>query len=169
MIRQALGGRRVRVLIGETQSALVELLSRCVEAAAAPRVRASVVALPPHAEEILRSCEDSPFDLVILILNNIVFPEIMVGTRQTRRKRWLRFISEVKSRSRCRMIVFSGWRDDDPVLDGLHVTDAIAAGADVFFPMPAPTSQIIGAINKCLSGRDDAANSGAVPPTDCRR
>jgi len=147
-----LGGRRLRVLIGENQSELAEFLSRCVEATAASKDQVSVISSPPHADEILRRCRDTTFALLILILNNIVFPEIAVGARPARQERWLRFIAEVKSLSRCPMIVFCGWMEDHPVLDGLHMARASAAGANLFFPMPAPTSQIIDAINKCLWG-----------------
>ena len=144
------GCHEVRILVGESQSALVELLSRCVEAATTPRDHPTVMSTSPRAEEILRLCRRATFDLVILILNNVIFPEIGVGTREMRQKRWLRFIAEVKGLSRCPMIVFCGWREDDPISDGLHVTEAIVAGANVFFPMPAPTAEIIGAIKKCL-------------------
>jgi hypothetical protein len=47
----------------------------------------------------------------------------------------------------------------DPVLDTLHVTDAIAAGANVFFPMPAATPEMIGAIEQCLLNRGPETTS----------
>jgi hypothetical protein len=55
---------------------------------------------------------------VILILNNIVFPEIMDGTLETRKERWLRFIEDIKRLSRCPIIVFCGWHEGDPVSMG---------------------------------------------------
>jgi hypothetical protein len=51
----------------------------------------------------------------------------------------------------CSIIVLSGYMSDDPVLDTLHVTDAIAAGANFFFTIPPAAQEMIGAIQKCVS------------------
>lgn len=100
---------------------------------------------------MLRLCQNSTFDLVILILNNIIFPDIGIGTRRERMEKWLQFIAEIKRLYDRPIIAFCGWMTGDPVLDTLHVTDATAAGANVFFLMPAAASDIIGAIEKCLA------------------
>lgn len=143
------GSRTLRVLIGENRE-LADYFSACVKAAVGAESTFSVQFCPPRSDDILRHCRAAAFDLVILVLNNIVFPEIGIGTRQTRSERWLRFIAEVKSVSSCPIIACCGWFEGDPLLDTLHVTDAVAAGARFVFRLPAPTAEIIGAVSKCL-------------------
>jgi DNA-binding NarL/FixJ family response regulator len=140
-----------RVLIADGQAIFVEIFTSFIETAAASKYRASITSSSSRADNILGLCRVTKFDLVIMRLNNIIFPEIGIGTRPTRSARWLRFITEIKTMRSCRIIALCGYMTEDPVLDTLHVTDAIAAGADYFFTIPAAGGDLIGAIGKCLS------------------
>jgi hypothetical protein len=140
------------VLVAEAQPALVEFLSACVASAASGGCEPRITSSPPHAEQILQRCSSTTYDLVIVLLNNLIFPEIGRGTPEARRARWLRFITELKCLNQGAIVALCGWMQDDPVLDMLHVTDAIAAGADFFFVIPAQSAELVGAMKQCLSG-----------------
>jgi hypothetical protein len=147
------GAAEVRVLIAESQAALVEVLSTCIASALPPACEPRVVSSPPHADRILQHCRRTRYDLVILLLNNIIFPDSAREPAAVRRTRWLHLVAEVKCLNRCAIIALCGWMPGDPVLDMLHVTDAVGAGADFFFVMPPRADELIGAMRRCLAGR----------------
>lgn len=145
-----MNGQTVTVLIGNGENALTVAIRVLIEKVYGPTVRCAFTAVE-RLDELLAQADRNRFDLGVLILNNLLAPE--VGTRN-RIEQTIAAIAELEARSPMPLMAISGYA---------KVPDFEArvrqAGANEFLFLPLPWPECRAALSRCLR-ISDAARRG---------
>ena len=133
--------RPLHVFISE--EFLVDFLSRLISEVTGDRCDLKV-SVTTYAEELLDLAKRHSFDLFVLFLNNIIFPDRnLPGENRVRRA--LSLVIHLKARYRKPIICLYGWPKDPS-----YGRQAELAGADFVFRAPCEKEPLKEAVEKCL-------------------
>lgn len=133
--------RRIHVFISE--EVLVELFSSLISEVTHDRCDLKVE-VTPYAEQLMRLASRCPFDLFVLLLNNIIFSEENQPV-EARLQKALRLVIQLKARYRKPIICLYGYPDDPS-----YGRQAEMAGADFVFHFPCEPKLLREAVDACL-------------------
>lgn len=133
--------RRMHVFISE--EFLVELFSGLISEVTRDRFDLKV-AVTTYADELLNLSKRRPFDLFVLFLNNVIFPDENPPGEDRIRKA-LRLLIHLKARYRKPIICLYGYPDDPS-----YGRQTKLAGADFAFRAPCDAAPLREALEECL-------------------
>jgi len=133
--------RRMHVFISE--EFLVEVFSGLISEVTRDRFDLKV-AVTTYADELLNLSKRRPFDLFVLFLNNVIFPDENLPGEDRIRKA-LRLLIHLKTRYRKPIICLYGYPDDPS-----YERQAKLAGADFVFRAPCDAAPLREALEECL-------------------
>jgi len=133
--------RRIHVFFSE--EFLVELLSELINEIIRDRCELKVE-VTTYADELLDLAKRRPFDLFVLFLNNIIFPDVNQPP-EVRLHKALRLVIHLKARYGKPIICLYGYPDDPS-----YGRQAKLAGADFVFRAPCDTEPLKEALEECL-------------------
>jgi CheY-like chemotaxis protein len=135
--------RSVRVLIGNTEEVLSDFIAAVIEDYVADRAKVEFVR-HTHIEGIQGAASDERFDLLVLVVNNILSrSEAVMKSTESRIERVTEFIRANKARSKVPIVAFSGWNPP-----GL-ATRLEQAGADILLELPFKVEQLTELLDCC--------------------
>jgi CheY-like chemotaxis protein len=133
--------RRIHVFI--SVDFLVDFLSELIDEITHDHCELKV-AVTTYADELLDLAKRRPFDLFVLFLNNIIFPDVNQPAEERIRKA-LRLVIHLKARYGKPIICLYGYPDDPS-----YGRQAKLAGADFVFRSPCDTEPLKEALEECL-------------------
>ena len=141
--------RKVRILVGESQKALIEVIIDAINCSLNDQYELLVTSTD-QASQLLDYARSQQFDLCVAILNNLHYPPDYPRPTYTRstpvaefRAKFTdmasQFVADLKQDSRLPVIALAG-------------EGAISCpSADYYFPLPFPIPEFIEAVKTCLS------------------
>lgn len=140
-----------RVLIAEDQVEFVHYLSEfVVEGVGRETYDVGITSVSPHSDQILQLLERDAFDIVVLILNNVLFSDLPPNRKwQQSAERWVVFITQMMAIRAKPIIALCGWMTGNPVLDDWLKERVSDAGAK-FLTLPVGR-ELLTAIEESLA------------------
>ena len=142
--------RKFTVLLGDQEPGITNGVLSCLAHVSRHGDEMVVVAIA-RPERLLEYAHNQKFDLCILVLNNIVFPIIPWSARK---RNVLNLVGQLKRACLAPIIAVAGVREDVSLPE-----EAERAGARCFLWMPFTAAEFMEAVKKCLSEKDDSAQS----------
>ena len=142
--------RPVHVFISEEFLAelFAELISEVTHDRYDPKVSVTT-----YADELLNLTKRHSFDLFVLFLNNIIFPDRNLPP-ENRLRQALSLVIHLKARYRKPIICLYGWPDNPS-----YGRQAMLAGADFVFGAPCKKEPLREAVEECLKEMPEDKNS----------
>lgn len=135
--------KEVCVLIGNSEDAISDCFSLIIKEVIGDRYNVKVTSVS-HADEILKLAQEHPFDIFILVLNNIIFPSCNLPPEK-RLKKSLELLGHLKAAYSRPAIALYGYPDDPSFADRARM-----AGARFVFRLPFDSNDFGQAIKECL-------------------
>ncbi len=133
----------LRVLIGDRQDGFVQIFSECIEDVCVKKCH-PIIKSTEYADELLGFAKECPYDLFILMLNNIYFSSKTEAVYERIEKSW-DIISDLRNQYKKPIIAFT--LIDDPIMQ----RKARKAGVSYFLSGQPRIEKITDAIEKCLN------------------
>ena len=142
--QQNLNNRKIRILIGNLDNNITELISTCIRDAIKDKCDLDVVSTA-HSDELLELAKGKSFDLSILVLNNILFSSDNLPVEK-RIESSLEVIAHLKTTYKIPIIAIIGWPDEPSFEER-----AKHAGASFFFKLPFNPADFRNAVSRLLT------------------
>jgi len=142
MLGMGMRKRQIEILIGNCHESLTELLSKMMEIIVKDsydlRLRSA-----SHGEDLLELAKSSAVDIIILVLNNIMFRSPLHSSKE-RLERSLQLVTQIKTTYGKPVIALSGWLEDSS-----YIARAKLA-ADFFLPLGFKGDAFEEVLKKCF-------------------
>ncbi len=137
---------QVHVLIGNSEDGVGEAISLIIKHQIGDEYDLKVMSAS-HAEEILKLAQEHPFDIFILVLNNIIFPSGN-SPSEKRLEKSLELLGHLKATYSRPVIALYGWPDDPSFADKARMV-----GARFVFRLPFDGNDFGQVITECLGNQ----------------
>jgi hypothetical protein len=133
-------------IFGNCDMRLDQLISRCLEQAVKDHGLSLRATTLEDSEDLIRMTATRPFDLLVLVLNNIRLGSEPGQSDEEHIATMLDLLGYLKATHRKPIVALAGW----PQRDRTFPKRVKLAGADVFFPLPFSAQGFIAAVKNIL-------------------